>query len=151
MPLFDRTRKGVVPTAFGRVLLERGETVLRREADLRREIGCSPGWQTGSLVVGAGPYMNEVSVARAIGRMAAAHPQLQVECRSVHPTEVVQQVLAEQVDVGVGQHLRPGPRGHAGGRAAAARSASTWPAGRGHPLTRLKGADAGTARCSFRW
>jgi DNA-binding transcriptional LysR family regulator len=101
VPLFDRTRKGVVPTAFGRVLLERGDMVLRREADLRREIGLLAAVQTGSLTVGAGPYMNEVSVARALGRVAAAYPQLQVECRSLHPAEVVSQVLAEQVDVGV--------------------------------------------------
>jgi DNA-binding transcriptional LysR family regulator len=101
VPLFDRTRLGVVPTAFGRVLLERGDAVLQREADLRREIGLLAALQTGTLVVGAGPYMSEDSVARAIGQVATTHPQLQVECRSVHPTEVVRQVLSEQVDVGI--------------------------------------------------
>jgi DNA-binding transcriptional LysR family regulator len=99
--LFDRTRHGVVPTAFGQVVLERGDLVLRREADLRREIGLLAALQTGTLIVGAGPYINEVSVARALGRVLAAHPQLQVECRSEHPAEVVRQVLTEQVDVGV--------------------------------------------------
>ena len=29
VPLFDRTRKGAIPTVFGRVLLERGESMLR--------------------------------------------------------------------------------------------------------------------------
>jgi DNA-binding transcriptional LysR family regulator len=101
VPLFDRTPKGVLPTAFGRVLLERGELVLRREAELRREIELLAALDAGSLVVGAGPYMNDVSVARALGRMLASHPRLQVECRSLHPAEVVRQVLAEQVDVGV--------------------------------------------------
>jgi len=101
VPLFDRTRQGVIPTAFGRVLLERGDAVLQREADLRREIGLLAALQTGTLVVGAGPYMSEESVARAIGQVATAYPQLQVECRSVYPTEVVRQVLSEQVDVGI--------------------------------------------------
>src|SRR5512137_2423227 len=101
VPLFDRTPKGVLPTAFGRVLLERGALVLRREAELRREIELLAALDAGSLVVGAGPYMNDVSVARALGRMLASHPRLQVECRSLHPAEVVRQVLAEQVDVGV--------------------------------------------------
>jgi hypothetical protein len=72
VPLFDRTPKGVTPTPFGRVLLERGETVLRREADLRREIALLAGLETGSLVISAAPYMDEVLIARAIGRMAAA-------------------------------------------------------------------------------
>jgi DNA-binding transcriptional LysR family regulator len=102
VPLFDRTRHGVVPTAFGRVLLERGDVVLRREADLRREIGLLGALQSGTLIVGAGLYMDEIAVARALGRVVSAHPQLHVECRSVHPAEVVRQVLAEQVDVGVG-------------------------------------------------
>lgn len=101
VPLFDRTSKGVTPTAFGRVLLERGDTVLMREADLRREIGLLAGLETGTLAVSAGPYMSETSVARAIGRVAAAHPKLHIECKSVDPSEVVRQVLAERVDVGV--------------------------------------------------
>lgn len=101
VPLFDRTPKGVTPTPFGRVLLERGETVLRREADLRREIALLAGLETGSLVVSAAPYMNEALIARAIGRIAAAHPKLRIDCRTVHPTEVLHQVLAEEADLGV--------------------------------------------------
>jgi DNA-binding transcriptional LysR family regulator len=101
VPLFDRTSKGVRPTAFGRVLLERGEALLKREADLRREIGLVAGLELGSLTVSAGPYMSETSVARAVGRVAAAHPKLRIECKSVDPAEVVRQVLDERVDVGV--------------------------------------------------
>ena len=101
VPLFDRTPKGVTPTTFGRVLLERGETVLQREADLRREIALLAGLETGSLVVSAAPYMNEVLIARAIGRIAAAHPNLRIDCRSVHPFEVVRQVLAGEADLGM--------------------------------------------------
>jgi DNA-binding transcriptional LysR family regulator len=101
VPLFDRTPKGVTPTPFGRVLLERGETVLRREAELRREIALLAGLETGSLVVSAAPYMNEALIARAIGRLAAAHPKLRIDCRTVHPTEVLRQVLAEEADLGV--------------------------------------------------
>jgi DNA-binding transcriptional LysR family regulator len=101
VPLFNRTPKGVTPTVFGRVLLERGDTVLRREADLRREIALLAGLETGTLVVSAAPYMNEALIARAIGRIAAAHPRLRIDCRSVHPPEVLRQVLAEEADIGV--------------------------------------------------
>ena len=101
VPLFDRTPKGVTPTTFGRVLLERGETVLQREADLRREIALLAGLEIGSLVVSAAPYMNEVLIARAIGRIAAAHPNLRIDCRSVHPFEVVRQVIAGEADLGM--------------------------------------------------
>jgi DNA-binding transcriptional LysR family regulator len=101
VPLFDRTSMGVTPTTFGRIVLERGDMVLKREADLRREIGLLAGLETGSLRVSAGPYINETSVARAIGRVAAAHPRLRIECKSADPSDVVRQVLDERVDVGV--------------------------------------------------
>jgi DNA-binding transcriptional LysR family regulator len=99
--LFDRTRNGVLPTAFGRVLLERGEAMLGREAELRREIGLLASLQTGTLIVCFGPYVDEHELARAIARVSAAHPLLQIECRSVHPNEVVRQVLTEQADLGI--------------------------------------------------
>jgi DNA-binding transcriptional LysR family regulator len=101
VPLFDRTRKGVTPTAFGRIVLERGGTVLEREAELRREIGLLAGLEAGTLRISAGPYIYESSVARAVGRLAAAHPRLRIECRSADPSDVVRQVLDERVDIGV--------------------------------------------------
>lgn len=101
VPLFDRTRKGVIPTAFGRVLLERGEAVLRSEANLRREIQLLAGLEEGSLAIGAGPYPAEISVARAVARVASAHPRLRIRCTTVDPDQVVQDVLAERIDVGI--------------------------------------------------
>lgn len=101
VPLFDRTTKGVTPTAFGRVLLERGDGVLQGEAALRREIDLMAGLEQGALAVGAGPYMSEASVARAIARVSAAHPRLRIRCVSADPVEVLREVLAEHLDVGV--------------------------------------------------
>jgi DNA-binding transcriptional LysR family regulator len=101
VPLFDRTSKGVTPTAFGRALLERGDAVLRHEAELRREIALLAGLELGSLTVGAGPYLAETSVARAIARLATAHPRLRIRCESADPAEVLRGVLAERLDVGV--------------------------------------------------
>ena len=101
MRLFDRTRKGVIPTAFGRVLLERGEAVLRSEANLRREIELLAGLEEGSLAIGAGPYPAEISVATAVARVASAHPRLRIRCTTADPDQVVRDVLAERIDVGI--------------------------------------------------
>ena len=101
VPLFDRARSGVVPTAFGRVLLQRGESLLRAHADLRREIQLLAGLETGSLAIGAGPYAAESSVAEAVARVVKAHPRLRVECTIADPDQVVQDVLAGRIDVGV--------------------------------------------------
>lgn len=103
VPLFDRTRKGAIPTAFGRVLLERGEAVLRSEANLRREIQLLAGLESGSLAISAGPMASETSVASAIARVLRAHPRLKIQCHTTDAEVVVQDVLAERVDVGVAQ------------------------------------------------
>ena len=101
VPLFDRSHKGVTPTPYGRVVLERGETVLKSETDLRREIRLLAGLEEGTLTVSAGPYLAETSVAVATARVARAHPRLKIRCTSTDPAEVVRDVLAARIDVGV--------------------------------------------------
>jgi DNA-binding transcriptional LysR family regulator len=81
--LFDRGRKGVEPTAFGNILLERGARVLASEADLRREIQLLAGLDVGRLAV------------------IAAHPKLKVRALLADPREVVREVLARRADVGL--------------------------------------------------
>jgi DNA-binding transcriptional LysR family regulator len=80
--LFERSHKGVTPTVFGRVLLERGAIVLEREAEVRREIQLLAGLEAGSLTVSAGPYFAEGVVATSIARVAVAHPGLRIKCHS---------------------------------------------------------------------
>jgi DNA-binding transcriptional LysR family regulator len=107
VPLFDRSHKGVTPTPYGRVLLERGEAVVTGESDLRREIRLLAGLEVGSLAIGAGPYASEVSVAAAVARVADAHPNLQIRVTTSDPVEVVRDVLAQRVDVGVADRTGP--------------------------------------------
>jgi DNA-binding transcriptional LysR family regulator len=101
VPLFDRTRKGAIPTPFGRVLLERGESMLRSDDDLRREIRLLAGLEVGSLAIGAGPFAGEISVAKAVARVIGAHPRLQIKFSVAEPEQVAQDVLAGRIDVGV--------------------------------------------------
>jgi DNA-binding transcriptional LysR family regulator len=99
--LFDRGTKGVEPTAYGRLLLERGAALLAGEAELRRELELLAGLESGTLVVGAGPYAMEVSVGTALTRLLRAHPRLRVRAITASPEDVARKVLAGEVDVGV--------------------------------------------------
>jgi DNA-binding transcriptional LysR family regulator len=101
VPLFDRTRKGAIPTPFGRVLLERGESMLRSDADLRREIRLLAGLEVGTLAIGAGPFAGEISVAKAVARVVSAHPRLRISLTVADPKQVVEDVLTGRIDVGV--------------------------------------------------
>lgn len=112
VPLFDRTRNGVVPTAFGEMLLERGAGVLKSESDLRREIQLLAGLDAGALAVGTGPYPLEPCVVTAVARLLRAHPRLNIRLVSLDAVDVVREVLAEKLDVGVSgvSHLGDDPR-----------------------------------------
>jgi DNA-binding transcriptional LysR family regulator len=99
--LFDRTPRGVVPTTFGCLLLERGASVLQREADLRREIRALAGLDAGTLAVAAGPYPAETFIAAAIGRLSKEHPRLRISLMEAEGAQVLRDVLAERADVGV--------------------------------------------------
>jgi len=100
--LFDRSKNGVRPTAFGELLLERGAVLLEGEADFRREIQLLAGLEAGTLCIGAGPYPAEISVGAAVARLLRAHPRLRVEVLCADPDEITRRVLAGQFDLGIG-------------------------------------------------
>jgi DNA-binding transcriptional LysR family regulator len=99
--LFDRSHKQVVPTAFGRVLLERGPAVLNGAADLRSEIRLLAGLEKGTLSIGAGPFPGETTVPRALAELVRVHPGLQVQLTMMDPQQVALEVLAGRLEVGV--------------------------------------------------
>jgi DNA-binding transcriptional LysR family regulator len=53
------------------------------------------------VAIGAGPFAGEISVAKAIVRVVDAHPRLQIRFDVADPDQVVQDVLAGRIDVGV--------------------------------------------------
>jgi DNA-binding transcriptional LysR family regulator len=99
--LFDRSHKQVLPTAFGRVLLERGPAVLNGAADLRSEVRLLAGLEKGTLSIGAGPFPGETTVPRALAELVRAHPGLQVQLTLMDPQQVALEVLAGRLEVGV--------------------------------------------------
>jgi DNA-binding transcriptional LysR family regulator len=99
--LFDRTRSGVEPTAYGRLVMERGRELLAGAADLRREIDLRAGLETGNLSVAAGPHAFEISVVHALTRLVAEHPRLSLQATVAHARDVLRDVLSGEVDVGI--------------------------------------------------
>jgi DNA-binding transcriptional LysR family regulator len=98
VPLFDR--QGVAPTAFGKLMLDHGEPVIKGFADLMREIDLAKGLEIGEFSISAAPYPAEISGQRAIGMLSAKHPRLLVELKLFNWTKIVNQVLNERIDLG---------------------------------------------------
>ena len=99
--LFNRTRQGVEPTAFGARLLSRGEVLLTDVAELERELKLMQGLEIGVLRVGAGPYPADMCVGPAIGRLAEQHPRLRVEIDIGEPRVMLQHVLTAKIDLAI--------------------------------------------------
>lgn len=99
--LFDRTRQGVAPTAYGERLLARGAALLVDAAELERELALMQGLEIGALRIGAGPYPADMCVGPAVGRLAAKHPHLRIEVNTGDWREIIRQVLQAQLDLAV--------------------------------------------------
>lgn len=99
--LFDRSRQGVEPTAFGQMLLARAQSLLDDAAELERDFELMRGLQFGELRVGAGPYAAELSVGPAIGRLMERHPQLRVELATADLRTLVADLQRRRLDLAV--------------------------------------------------
>lgn len=113
-PVFDRTRNGVIPTAVGRIVLERAARVLREAGELVREVQLALEVEVGQVTVGVGPYPAEISVGQAAGRLAARHPGIRIELVVGHWETLAERVAAGELDFGVMEtsSLRHNPRLH---------------------------------------
>ena len=99
--LFDRTRQGVEPTSFGRMLLARAQPLIDDAAEIERDFKLLRGLHIGEQRVGAGAYPAELSVSRAVGRLMARHPDLRVELSTSDLRSMIKAVLERRLDLAV--------------------------------------------------
>jgi DNA-binding transcriptional LysR family regulator len=101
--LFDRTSTRIVPTQIGGIVIERGKMLLLDAANVEREVRLALGLETGSLVIGAGPYPANISVGKACGQLIREHPRLKVDVRVGDWQKLVQAVLDNTLDLAVSE------------------------------------------------
>lgn len=99
--LFDRLPSGIEPTAFGRIIIDRGLEIVEKESELRREIVLMQGIEVGELAIGAGPFPFEISVCKAVGMLVADYPNLKVRIDQDSPPVIVGRILGGGVDLGL--------------------------------------------------
>jgi DNA-binding transcriptional LysR family regulator len=101
--LFERSPRGVTPTAFGEVLLSRAGPLFRGVSEVSAEIRRLRGLETGAVSVGAGPFPFELSVATTGVAVVKRHPRLMV--RLVHGDweSLTRDVLSGALDLAVAE------------------------------------------------
>jgi DNA-binding transcriptional LysR family regulator len=99
--LFDRASRGVEPTAFGRLFIERGGPLLRNAVDLRRELTQLKALDAGELTVAAGTHAGTLILGEAIAELVADHPRLRLKISLADFRTVGRRVLQGDADVGL--------------------------------------------------
>ena len=99
--LFNRTSRGVELTAFGELLVSRGQALLDDANALEREFNLMRGVEVGSLRIGVGAFPAQISVGKAIGGFLVQHPHLRIEVMKDDLREIIDAVLAARLDIAV--------------------------------------------------
>lgn len=99
--LFDRNRKGIVPTDAARVILARARSLTAQGRDLEREAGLLRGLDAGELVIAAGPYPAEMVVGPAVGALLGKHPHLALRIVVDHWVSILERIRSREVEVGI--------------------------------------------------
>jgi DNA-binding transcriptional LysR family regulator len=108
--LFDRTPKGIEPTAYGRALIKRSAGVfdeLRQSVDEIAHLS-DPG--VGELRIGCTPPMSWGVVPRVIERLVRQHPRLALHVSEGDPATLRDHELPERkIDLAIGRIVGPIP------------------------------------------
>jgi DNA-binding transcriptional LysR family regulator len=104
--LFLRSRRGMRLSDAGRAFLPYAERVLDTLSTGRRTLDELARGETGHLALGAAPAVSTYVLPRILTRFRETHPRVSVAVRTGHSEEVLELVLREQVQVGLGRVLR---------------------------------------------
>jgi DNA-binding transcriptional LysR family regulator len=101
VPLFTRSRSGVVPTDEGRLFVERAREVVRIADELAQDSRRSQLTSGFPVGVGAGPYPTETIVPDALGAFAATHPLSRVRVVTRDWEDLLRRLRAREIDFAV--------------------------------------------------
>jgi DNA-binding transcriptional LysR family regulator len=107
MRLFDRTSRGVALTPAGAAMLEEGKRVLRQAEAAERAARGACRHPAGRLRLGYPPYGFPAALPRALRRLRAVAPLVDVVFESRPPLAMVEDVRADRLDAAI--VCAPGP------------------------------------------
>ncbi len=104
--LFIRGRQGMRLTDAGRTFLPYAERALRAVGEGRRAILEMERAAAGQLALAAAPAVSTYFLPAVLERFVAAHPRVEVAVRTGHSEDVLQMVLRDEVQLGLGRALQ---------------------------------------------
>jgi DNA-binding transcriptional LysR family regulator len=104
--LFLRSQRGMRLSDAGRAFLPYAERALDTVLSGRRLLSELARGESGQLALGAAPAVSTYVLPRILTRFRRTHPKVSLAVRTGHSEEVLELVLREQVQIGLGRALR---------------------------------------------
>ena len=104
--LFLRTPQGMRLTDAGRAWIPFAERALRALVDGRDALEQVKSASAGHLLIAAAPAVSTYLLPELLERFVAAHPRVEVSVRTGHSEDVVDLVLRDEVQIGLGRSIR---------------------------------------------
>jgi DNA-binding transcriptional LysR family regulator len=105
-PLFVRTPHGMRLTDAGRAWVPFAERALRALVDGRDVLEQVKSASAGHLMIGAAPAVGTYLLPALLEQFVAVHPRVVVSVRTGHSEDVVDLVLRDEVQIGLGRAIR---------------------------------------------
>src|ERR1700681_2816614 len=104
-PLFVRTPHGMRLTDAGRAWAPYAERALRALVDGRDVLEQVRSASAGHLMIGAAPAVSTYILPELLEKFVADHPRVEVSVRTGHSEDVVDLVLRDEVQIGLGREI----------------------------------------------
>ena len=105
-PLFLRTSHGMRLTDAGRAWVPFAERALRALVDGREALDQVVSGSAGHLMIAAAPAVSTYLLPELLERFVAEHPRVEVSVRTGHSEDVVELVLRDEAQIGLGREIR---------------------------------------------
>ncbi|MBI4506961.1 MAG: LysR family transcriptional regulator [Chloroflexi bacterium] len=99
--LFIRSARGMRLTEAGKAFLPHAERALHTLRQGRTAIESVRSGRGGRLVVGATPAVSTYVLPNLLARFTAEHPEIEIVVRTGHSEQVLEMILADQVQLGL--------------------------------------------------
>jgi DNA-binding transcriptional LysR family regulator len=109
VPLFERTRQGMVPTEAGRQLVERARRALAELDRARAEIHPEPGEISGIVTVGVLESVMDLVATRLVEAVGARHPGIRLRLVTAYSGHLQQWLDDGEVDLSLLYNLTETP------------------------------------------
>lgn len=96
--IFVRSGSGVVPTDFGRLLIQRARRITELADDLGQQVQARRTLEAGHLTIGGGPYPVESTLSTALARFITEHPRVTVRLQVREWDELLRRLRARELD-----------------------------------------------------